>query len=137
MENRFPLNRLAESVAIIAALAVVLFAPLVHAKPDLPLSPAPPAPPGFAQCAGCHTREAGKHSFGPSLMGVGGRKAGTAPGYSYSEALKKSGIVWNAKTLDKWLTGPRKVVPGTKMPFPGIPDAARRKEVVNYLLLLK
>lgn len=137
MRDCLSLNRVAESVAIVAAVAMVLFAPLVQARPNLPLSPTPPAPPGFAQCAGCHTREAGKHSFGPSLVGVAGRKAGTAPGYAYSDALKKSGIVWNAKTLDKWLTGPRKVVPGTKMPFAGIPNPAARKQVVDYLLLLK
>ena len=133
------------AVAVTAALAMVALVPHALANPtanagasrELALRPLPPAPPAFIQCAGCHTREPGKHSFGPSLFGVSTRKAATAPGYSYSEALKKSGIVWNAKTLDKWLSGPRKVVPGTKMPFGGIADPAQRKQVVDYLLLLK
>ena len=98
-------------------------------------NPAPP--PVFAQCAACHSVQPGKNGVGPSLAGVAGRKAGTAPGYAYSEALRASGLSWNAATLDRWLTGPRKLVPGTKMPFPGIPDAPRRKQVVAYLMTLR
>lgn len=139
------LIRFAEGIAVAAALAMVVLAPHAQANSsgtsggprELALRPLPPAPPAFTQCAGCHTREPGKHSFGPSLFGVSTRKAATAPGYAYSDALKKSGIVWNAATLNKWLSGPRKVVPGTKMPFGGIADPVQRKQVVDYLLLLK
>lgn len=94
-------------------------------------------PAGFAACAACHTTEAGKNGFGPSLAGVAGRRAASLPGYAYSDALKKSGLVWNAKTLDRWLTSPQRAVPGTKMPFTGIADPAARKQMVDYLLTLK
>ena len=93
-------------------------------------------PPAFAVCAGCHSTQVGKTAFGPSLAGVGGRRAGTLAGYSYSPALKASGMTWNAKTLDRWLTDPKKTVPGTKMPFIGIQDRKTREQVVAYLLTL-
>ncbi len=94
-------------------------------------------PAGFAACAACHTTETGRNGFGPSLAGVAGRRAASLPTYAYSDALKNSGLVWNAATLDRWLTSPQRAVPGTKMPFAGIPDPAKRKEVVDYLLTLK
>jgi len=72
----------------------------------LPLLAAVPAqaqsrPPAFAQCAACHSTEPGKTVFGPSLHGVGGRKAGSLPGYDYSPALKQARITWNAATLER------------------------------------
>ena len=94
----------------------------------------PPA--AFMQCRACHSAEPGKNSIGPSLAGVVGRKAGTVPGFSYSAALKESGITWNAATLDQWLTGPMRMVPGTRMVI-SVPDAARRKQLVQYLATLK
>lgn len=93
-------------------------------------------PAAFAVCAGCHSTQAGKTVFGPSLAGIGGRRAGTLEGYAYSPALKSSGLTWNAKTLDRWLTAPKKMVPGTKMPFNGIQDRATRDQVIAYLLKL-
>ena len=93
-------------------------------------------PPAFAVCAGCHSTQVGKTAFGPSLAGVGGRRAGTLAGYAYSPALKASGMTWNAKTLDRWLTDPKKTVPGTKMPFNGIQDRKDRELVIAYLLTL-
>lgn len=99
-------------------------------------STAPARPAAFAQCAGCHSTEPGKNLFGPSLAGVSKRRAGSLPGYAYSPALKKSGIAWNAQSLDRWLTSPQKAVPGTKMPLAGVPDPAARKALVSYLLTL-
>lgn len=101
------------------------------------VSATPARPAVFAQCAACHSTESGKNIFGPSLAGVSGRRAGSLPGYSYSDALKNSGLVWNAASLDRWLTSPQRTVPGTKMPFTGIADPAKRKQVVDYLLTLK
>lgn len=72
--------------------------------------------------------------FGPSLSGVVGRKAGSLPNYAYSPALKASRLTWNPVTLDRWLRDPKKLVPGTKMPFGGIADAKTRKAVVDYLM---
>jgi len=94
-------------------------------------------PAAFAQCAVCHSTEAGKNGVGPSLAGVVGRKAGSIAGFAYSDANKASGLTWDEKTLDIYLTNPMKMVPGTKMTFAGIPDAAKRKEVIDYLKTLK
>lgn len=94
-------------------------------------------PAAFAQCAVCHAVEAGKNGVGPSLAGVFGRKAGTVAGYTYTDANKNSGLTWDEATLDEYLTAPAKKVPGTKMTFAGYPDAAKRKEVIEYLKTLK
>jgi len=83
-----------------------------------------------AQCAGCHELNAAK--VGPPLAGVVGRRAGSVPGYPYSEALAKSGIVWSAATLGKWLAGPRDFVPGALMPM-SVPDASTRRDIIAYL----
>ncbi len=99
-------------------------------------STTPARPAAFAQCAGCHSTEPGKNLFGPSLAGISKRRAGSLPGYAYSPAVKSSGITWNAKTLDRWLTSPAKTVPGTRMPFGGVQDPAARKALVSYLLTL-
>lgn len=98
---------------------------------------ADPRPPAFVQCKVCHAVTAGTNGVGPSLSGVVGRKAGTVPGFAYSDAMKGSGLTWDEATLDPYLTAPMKVVPGTKMTYAGQPDAAMRKEVIEYLKTLK
>jgi cytochrome c len=82
------------------------------------------------RCFACHSLDANR--VGPKHRGVYGRAAGAVPGYAYSAALKASGIVWEAGTLDRWLAGPRSLVPGTKMTF-SLPDAADRADVIAYL----
>ena len=77
--------------------------------------------------------EPGKNLLGPSLAGIVGRKAGTESGYSYSPAMKQADIVWDAKTLDGYLDNPQKVVPGNKMPFPGLKTQNDRIDVIAYL----
>lgn len=91
----------------------------------------------FAQCATCHATEPGKYGVGPSLAGVYGTKSGEIAGYAFSDAMKKANLTWDDKTLDEYLTNPMKMVPGTKMTFAGLPDAAKRKEVIDYLKTLK
>lgn len=82
----------------------------------------------------CHSFAPGQHLTGPSLAGVWGRKAGTAQGFGrYSDALRRSGLVWNQRELDAWLASPAALVPGTSMSFPGIQDSRTRADVIAYL----
>ena len=90
-------------------------------------------PGAFAQCKACHSVEPGKNGIGPSLAGIFGDKAATVPGFEFSEAMKNSGLTWNQPTLDRYLTDPRGVVPGTKMAFGGVADAAKRQAIIDYL----
>lgn len=83
-----------------------------------------------ANCGACHSLDANR--VGPALRGVYGRRAGTASRYSYSPALRTSNIVWSAQTLDRWLQGPERVVPGTRMRF-RLADPNRRADVVAFL----
>src|SRR5579864_1504252 len=69
------------------------------------------------QCNICHDVAPGRIRVGPSLFGVVGRRAGAMDGYHYSDANRSSGITWDQPTLDKYLTDPRGVVPGTTMTF--------------------
>jgi cytochrome c len=116
-------------------LAVVtLSAPLRAAA----ASPETTPPPQFAICAACHTTSPdGANSMGPNLRGVVGRKAGTAPRFQYSAAMKGSGIRWSPQELNSFLTDVTAKVPGTLMPFPGLPDAQDRQAVIAYLKSLK
>jgi cytochrome c len=88
------------------------------------------------RCAMCHSVQPAAGKMGPPLAGVVGRKAGTAGGYAYSNALKASNITWNAATLDPFLKAPGKTVPGTKMML-GAADAEQRAAVIQYLGSLK
>ena len=88
----------------------------------------------FMKCKVCHqVGDSAKNMVGPALTGIVGRKAGTYPGYSYSEANKNSGLTWDEATLDVYLTNPKAKVPGTKMIFPGLPNEKDRKDVIAYL----
>lgn len=88
----------------------------------------------FVVCRACHEIGPGaKNAVGPVLNGVVGRKAGTYPGYDYSKANKESGIVWTPEELQKYLANPQKVVPGTKMIFPGLHNPEQVKNVIAFL----
>lgn len=107
------------------------------ATPAATMAVAGAKPASFAQCASCHAVEPDKHGVGPSLAGVFGQKAGAVAGYNFTDANKNSGLTWDEATLDTYLTNPMKVIPGTKMTYAGMPDAAKRKEVIDYLKTLK
>jgi len=85
------------------------------------------------QCSACH--EAKEDLQGPRLGGLIGRKAGSVPGFGYTDALKNSGLTWTPATLDQFLADPGKMVPGTSMPA-SIPDPAQRRDLVAYLVKL-
>ena len=94
------------------------------------------APGSFAACAACHSVD-GTAGVGPSLKGVYGRKAGSAKGFTYSPAMRKSGITWDDKSFESFLADPQKAVPGNVMPFPGVADEKQRAEIIDYLKTVK
>jgi len=112
-------------------LAASIVAPLAlsHA-----IAEAPPA--AFAACSACHSAD-GANGVGPTLKGVYGRKSGTASGFTYSRAMRSAGLTWDEKSLDSFLADPQKAVPGNHMPFPGVPDAKQRADVIDYLKTVK
>ncbi len=83
------------------------------------------------ECAACHSLNA--NADAPLHCGLMGRKAGTVPGFAYSEAMRSSGLVWDEQNLDEFLTAPFVVLPGTIMGFPGFTEAADRADVIAYL----
>lgn len=85
-------------------------------------------------CSACH--ELDRNKVGPPLDGVVGRQAGSVSGYPYSAALAHAHVVWNATTLNQWLTNPRGFIPGATMPL-SVPDAVRRRDIIAYLETLK
>ncbi|WP_040309818.1 c-type cytochrome [Asticcacaulis biprosthecium] len=90
----------------------------------------------FAKCRSCHTITAEKMNLtGPHLYGVFGRKAGSEPGYPFTDAMKNHGVVWDFVTLDAYLEAPQVVVKGTKMALAGggIDDANKRRNLIAYL----
>jgi cytochrome c len=92
----------------------------------------------FARCAICHSNTKGAPArIGPNLWAVSGRKAATQPDFSYSAALKASGLTWTDANLDKWTAGPAAMVPGNRMAFAGISSAKDRADLVAYLDTLK
>ena len=85
----------------------------------------------YARCAACHALAYDR--VGPRHCGLIGRPAGSIAGFDYSAAMKDSGIVWNAKTLERFLAAPMQRVPGTTMTYAGVPDAKERADLVAYL----
>ncbi len=71
--------------------------------------------------------------LGPSLSGIVGKKAGQVPDFNYSRALKNSNIVWDLAALNAYLLDPQKIVPGNRMPFPGLRTDSERRDVIAYL----
>jgi cytochrome c len=88
----------------------------------------------FAVCRACHqVGENAKNLVGPTLNGLFGRKAGTVPGFNYSEANRDSGIVWDDATFAAYIRDPRGRIPGTKMVFAGLKSDKQVADVAAYL----
>jgi cytochrome c len=91
----------------------------------------------FAKCVMCHSPELGVHKTGPSLAGVFGRRAGTAPGFGrYSNAMKNADVTWNETNLDAFLNNPRGFIPGSRMTMRGLQAPRERQDVIAYLKTL-
>ncbi|SCW47150.1 cytochrome c [Sphingobium faniae] len=114
--------------------AATLFAAFLSVTPALAQSgDAAKGKAVFARCAICHTVEPGPKKIGPSLSGLFGRTSGTVAGFTYSPAMQKAKIRWDAKTLDAFFAKPSALVPGNKMVFAGLPNAADRANLIAYL----
>ena len=86
------------------------------------------------QCKACHTVDKdGARTVGPNLHGLVGRKAGSTEGFSSSDAMKASGIVWDDKTLVEYLKDPKGRVPGTKMVYSGLKQEAQQADMIAFL----
>lgn len=85
----------------------------------------------YARCLACHALAYDR--VGPRHCGLLGRRAGSVPGFTYSQAMKDSRITWDEKTLDRFLAQPMKAVPGTTMTYDGVPDPQDRTDLIAYL----
>ncbi len=85
----------------------------------------------YGRCQGCHALAYNR--TGPMHCGLFGRRAGTAPGFTYSTAMANSNIVWDAKTLDRFIAAPTEMIPGTAMGYAGISDPQERADLIAWL----
>jgi cytochrome c len=85
----------------------------------------------YQRCIACHSLD--RNRSGPKHCGLFGRRAGSLPGYAFSRAMTNSGIVWDEKSLDRFLQNPMQAVPGTKMGYAGVKNAQERADLIAYL----
>ncbi len=118
------------SLAALGALAAPQLAPAAAPAPNS----AARGKVIFLRCAACHAITAGAPGkVGPNLQGVVGRASGSVPRFTYSPAMRRVSLRWDDATLDRWLTRPAAVVPGTSMVFAGLPNPVDRQAVIAYL----
>lgn len=89
------------------------------------------------RCHVCHSEDPEAKTYGPSLVGVVGRKAGSVEGYAYSDALKNSGIVWTEAAIKAWMADNTSIMPGTRMRHVGIKDPTEQEFILAYLKSLQ
>lgn len=116
------------------ALMIAAAVGLVGLGAAAPLLGAPDAMHGeaiYARCSACHALAVDR--VGPRHCGLLGRRAGSVPAFGYSAAMRQSGIVWDEKSLDRFLAAPMKSIPGTSMTYDGVPDRQERADLIAYL----
>lgn len=114
--------------AAFALAAAVTASPLAHAQ-DVAAGKS-----SFNKCLACHAvGEGAKNKVGPELNGLNGRKSGSAPGYSYSDANKNSGLTWDEATFKEYIKDPKAKIPGTKMAFAGIKKESEINDLWAFL----
>jgi cytochrome c len=119
-------------------LALIGFAMLTAAWTLIPQASAAGDPAegakAFGVCAACHSLRPDLNMTGPSLAGIWGRTSGGLAGFDrYSPALRASRLIWEASSLDAWLTNPAQFIPDNWMTFAGIPDAQTRADLIAFL----
>ena len=86
-------------------------------------------------CKACHSLgKGGMNMIGPNLFGFFGKRAGTVEGFDYSNVIVEVDFVWTPRALDAWLVQPSRFLPGNRMAFAGVGDAADRADLIAYLL---
>ena len=120
------------TIALHLAVALMAFPPALSAAESVPLPGDASRGAGLyeARCGACHSLDANR--IGPAHRGVFGRRAGSAPGFAYTRALKNSGLVWTPANLDLWLAAPTRLVKGTAMGF-RLSSPQDRADVIAYL----
>jgi cytochrome c len=117
------MRKLVLAVAMIAAMPVAASAADAEAGKTV-----------FNKCKACHQiGEGAKNAVGPNLTGVIGRKAAAVEGFTYSDAMKNSGLTWDDATFKEYITDPKKKIPGNKMVFMGLKDAADQDNLLEYI----
>lgn len=90
----------------------------------------------FAQCRSCHTiANGGANMVGPNLHGVVGRPAASLANFNYSPPVRGAHFTWDAEHLDRWISNPQAMLPGTRMGFAGVRDATQRRDVIAYIMV--
>jgi cytochrome c len=121
-----PMNKLTLSALAVIAASVAASAALAQ---DVAAGKT-----SFNKCLACHAiGEGAKNKVGPELNGLNGRKSGTAPDYSYSDANKNSGITWNEAEFKDYIRDPKAKIPNTKMSFAGIKNETEINDLWAFI----
>lgn len=125
------MSRLPVRARALCAAAVVAFASIPAARAQTAAGNAERGAAAYEnRCGGCHALDANR--VGPAHRGVIGRRAGTAPGFEYSDALRASRLVWTQALVQRWLANPEALIPGQQMGF-RLGDAQERADIAAYL----